>query len=39
MRQFHTRHAVAEVHAGRFGWSWVKTLAPLQSSGPSQEVN
>jgi hypothetical protein len=32
MRQFHNRHAVAEVHAGRFGWPWVKTLAPLQVS-------
>jgi hypothetical protein len=28
MRQFRSRRAVAEVHAGRFGWSWVKTLAP-----------
>jgi hypothetical protein len=32
MRQFHSRHAVAEVHAGCFGWPWVKTLAPLQAS-------
>ncbi len=28
MRQFRTRKGVAEVHAGRFGWSWVKTIAP-----------
>jgi hypothetical protein len=33
MRQFRTRAALAEVHAGRFGWPWVKTLAPLLPSG------
>jgi hypothetical protein len=22
---------VAEIHAGRFGWSWVKDLAPVES--------
>ena len=33
MRQFRTRHAVAEVHAGRLGWPWVKTLTPLPAPG------
>ena len=33
MRQFRTRAGVAEVHTGRFGWSWVKALAPLEGSG------
>src|SRR5262249_44059509 len=25
MRQFRSREGMAEVHAGRFGWTWVKT--------------
>lgn len=29
MRQFRSRQAVAEVHAGRFGWAWVKALVPV----------
>jgi hypothetical protein len=33
MRQFRNRRGVAEVHAGRLGWAWVKTLAPL-APGP-----
>jgi hypothetical protein len=33
MRQFRSREGMAEVHAGRFGWTWVKTLVPLQASG------
>jgi len=36
MRQFHSRSGIAEVHAGRFGWCWVKTLAPLKASDPGQ---
>src|SRR5262249_18594444 len=32
MRQFRARQGVAEVHAGRFGWSWVKELAPPRAS-------
>jgi hypothetical protein len=32
MRQFRSKEGVAEVHAGRFGWPWVRTLAPLQAS-------
>jgi hypothetical protein len=39
MRQFRTRQGVAEVHAGRFGWSWVKTLSPPQDSDLSQNLN
>jgi hypothetical protein len=31
MSQFRTKHGVAEIHAGRFGWSWVKDLAPVES--------
>jgi hypothetical protein len=39
MRRFQSRHAVAEVHAGSFGWSWVKTLAPLHASELGQDLN
>jgi hypothetical protein len=35
MRQFRSRQGVAEVHAGWFGWSWVKTLVPLQPYEPN----
>jgi hypothetical protein len=28
MHQFRSRQGVAEIHAGRFGWSWIKTIAP-----------
>jgi hypothetical protein len=30
MRQFRSREAVAEIHAGRFGWPWVKIIAPAE---------
>ena len=30
MRQFRMKVGVAEVHAGRFGWSWVKDVAQLR---------
>jgi len=39
MRQFGARSGVAEVRAGRFGWSWVKTIAPRQASEWGQELN
>jgi hypothetical protein len=39
MSQFRSRQGVAEVHAGRFGWAWVKALAPLQDSDSGQNLN
>ena len=30
MKQFKTGLAVAEVHAGWFGWRWVKDIKPVQ---------
>jgi hypothetical protein len=30
MHQFRSRRAMAEVHAGRFGWPWVKTIVPVE---------
>jgi hypothetical protein len=36
MRQFRIKVGVAEVHAGRFGWSWVKDVAPLRPSQSGQ---
>jgi hypothetical protein len=30
MRQFRMRLGLAEVHAGRFGWPWVKDIAPIR---------
>jgi hypothetical protein len=32
MRQFRIKAGVAEVHAGRFGWSRVKDVSPLRPS-------
>jgi hypothetical protein len=29
MEHFESRHGIAEIHAGRFGWRWVKTVTPL----------
>jgi hypothetical protein len=37
MRRFRTQRGVAEVHAGRFGWTWVKELAPAQSPELNRE--
>jgi hypothetical protein len=39
MRQLQSGQAVAEVHAGRFGWPWVKTLASIQDSDSGQNSN
>ncbi len=36
MRQFRIRQATAEIHAGRFGWPWVKTIAPVQASDSTE---
>ena len=36
MRQFRSREGMAEVHDGRFRWTWVKTLVPLQVTGSGQ---
>lgn len=36
MSQFRTKRGVAEVHGGRFGWVWVKELAPTLASEPDQ---
>jgi hypothetical protein len=39
MRQFRTKFGLAEIHAGRFGWSWVKDVAPLHLSQSEQRSN
>jgi hypothetical protein len=39
MARFRTRHGMAEVHAGRFGWSWVKEITPPQASESGQGLN
>ena len=36
MSQFRFKAGVAEVHAGRFGWSWVKDVTPLRASQSGQ---
>jgi len=37
MRQFRFRQATAEMHAGRFGWLWVKTIGPVRASGATEK--
>ena len=39
MRQFRTKQALAEVHAGRLGWSWIKTIAPAKALESGRELN
>ena len=37
MRQFRFREGAAEIHAGRFGWPWVKTIGPLRASDATEK--
>jgi hypothetical protein len=37
MGQFQGDFAAAEVHAGRFGWPWVKALRSIQFAPPGQQ--
>jgi len=32
MHQLRSRLGIAEIHSGRFGWSWVKDIAPVRPS-------
>jgi len=38
MGHFRTKRGVAEVHAGRFGWPWVKELTPKPASESDERV-
>jgi hypothetical protein len=39
MVKFRARHGIAEVHAGRFGWPWIKEITPADSSESVQGRN
>jgi len=39
MRQFLTKRGAAEVYAGRFGWSWIKSIVPAQAPDQAQPMN